>query len=606
MKVLLVEDDQAVADLIEATLKANRCAMDRATDGEMGLEMLAQWEYDVILLDVMLPRLDGFSLCRQLRQQGCTTPILMLTAQTDTDAVVTGLNAGADDYVTKPFDPVQLLARLRALQRRSTQEVTDPSLNWGALTVDPVLLRVTYHDTEIALGPKEYALLDLFLRNPQRIFSRGAILDQLWNAAEAPTEATVTNLIKDLRRRLRLAGLPIDPIKTLHGRGYRLKPPPAQTEPPQGDDSAASGVAKDALQQVVEKFRQTLQQRLIDLDGVKTALQQHTLTPEVQEKARATAHQLTGSLGSYGYEKGSDLMRAMEQLLADSAPLEGDAAERFIYLLAQVKQILEQPPTLDTIAAQTSANQTVLLIDADATFTAALEQTTEHWPLTLLTAPDLVTALHRLAKHSPDVLLLNLGKTAAHSDTLQFLTEITADFPQLPVIVLADQDSIENRAAVAPCGIRHFVVKPIAATELLALVTQVLATTGTTTATALVVDDDPLFLKTLSTLLLPQGIQTSCLVDPRQFWQVLNTLNPTLLLLDLEMPNYNGFELCQTVRQDIKYRDLPILVITAHTDSISLQQAITAGADDVLPKPVSEGVLLARISHLLARRRPIS
>jgi DNA-binding response OmpR family regulator len=203
------------------------------------------------------------------------------------------------------------------------------------------------------------------------------------------------------------------------------------------------------------------------------------------------------------------------------------------------------------------------------------------------------------------MLLLNLGKTAAHSNTLQFLAEITADFPQLPVIVLADQDGIENRAAVAPYGIRHFVVKPIAVTELLALVTQMLATTGTTTATALVVDDDPLFLKTLSTLLLPQGIQTSCLVDPSQFWQVLKTLNPTLLLLDLEMPNYNGFELCQTVRQDIKYRDLPILVITAHTDSVSLQQAITAGANDVLPKPVSEDVLLARISHLLARRRPV-
>jgi len=606
MKVLLVEDDQAVADLLEATLKANRCAMDLATDGEMGLEMLEQWEYDVILLDVMLPRRDGFSLCRQLRQQGCTTPILMLTAQADTDAVVTGLDAGADDYVTKPFDPLQLLARLRALQRRSTQEIADSTLSWGALTVDPVLLRVTYHDAEITLSPKEYALLELFLRHPQRIFSRGAVLDQLWNATEAPTEATVTNLIKDLRRPLRLAGLPIDPIETLHGRGYRLKPPPVQTAPPQADARATSAIPEDALRQVFEKFRQTLQQRLADLNGVKAALQQNTLTPEMQEKARATAHQLTGSLGSYGYGKGSDLMRAMEQLLTESVPLEGDAAERFIYLVAQVKQMLEHPPTLDTIAAQASVNQTVLLIDADATFTAAFEQTAEPWPLTLLTVPDLVTALHRLAKHSPDVLLLNLGKTAAHSDTLQFLAEVTADFPQVPVIVLADQDGIENRAAVAPYGIHHFVVKPIEATELLALVTQVLATTRTTTATALVVDDDPLFLKTLSALLLPQGIQTSCLVDPSQFWQVLNTLNPTLLLLDLEMPNYNGFELCQTVRQDIKYRNLPILVITAHTDSVSLQQAITAGADDVLPKPVSEGVLLARISHLLARRRPIS
>jgi DNA-binding response OmpR family regulator/HPt (histidine-containing phosphotransfer) domain-containing protein len=605
MKVLLVEDDQAIADLLEATLKANRCVMDLATDGEMGLEMLQQWEYDVILLDVMLPRLDGVSLCRQLRQQGCTTPILMLTAQADTDAVVTGLNAGADDYVTKPFDPPQLLARLRALQRRSTQEVTDSSLSWGALTIDPVLLRVTYHDAEIALGPKEYALLDLFLHNPQRIFSRGAILDQLWNAAEAPTEATVTNLIKDLRRRLKSAGLPDDPIETLHGRGYRLKSPPTQTESSPAVGTPSPTGPNDALQQVIKRFQQNLRSRLGDLERVEAAWQQNTLTPEVQETARATAHQLTGSLGSYGYGDGSDLMRTIEQLLTESVPLEGKAAERFSQLLARLKPILAQPPRFETLTAQASATQRVLVVDADVSFTSALEQTAEPWPLTLLTVPDLVTALHRLAQHSPDLLILNFGVTAAQPNTLRFLAEVTADFPQLPVIVLADQDRIENRAAVAPYGIRHFVVKPIADTELLALVTQVLATTGTTTATALVVDDDPLFLKTLSALLMPQGIQTSCLVDPSQFWQVLKTLNPTLLLLDLEMPNYNGFELCQTVRQDIQYRDLPILVITAHTDSISLQQAITAGADDVLPKPVSEDVLLARINHLLARRRPV-
>ena len=606
MKVLLVEDDQAIADLLEVTLKANRCAMDLATDGVMGLEMLQQWEYDVILLDVMLPRLDGLSLCRQLRQQGCTTPILMLTAQTNTEAVVTGLDAGADDYVTKPFDPVQLLARLRALQRRSTQDVADSSLSWGALTVDPVLLLVTYHDKEIVLGPKEYALLELLIRNPQRIFSRGAILDQLWNAAEAPSEGTVTNLVKDLRRRLKTAGLSIDPVETLHGRGYRLKSPPAQTAPPQAPGPASPAAPIGAMQQVMQQFRRNLPSRLVDLDEAEAALQRNTLTPEIQERARATAHQLTGSLGSYGYGEGSDVMRAIEQLLTESVPLEGNAAERFTHLLTQLKPLLEQSPRFESLTTQAStSSQTVLLIDADDSFATTLEQTTKHWPLTLVTVSDLVTALHRLAKDAPDVLILNLGATATQTDTLKFLADITADFPQLPIIVLADQDCIENRTAVAPYDIRHFVVKPVAATELLSLVTQVLAITGTT-ATALVVDDDPLFLKTLSALLGPRGIQARCLVDPSQFWQVLKTLDPTLLLLDLEMPDYNGFELCQTVRQDIKYRDLPILVITAHTDSVSLQQAITAGADDILPKPISQDVLLTCIGHLLARRRPVS
>jgi len=609
MKVLLIEDDQAIAELLAATLDANRCVVDIAQDAELGLEFLQQWEYDVILLDVVLPRLDGISLCRQLRHQGCTTPILMLTAQADTASIVTGLEAGADDYVTKPFDPSQVLARLRALQRRSTQELTDPALHWGDLKVTPSLLRVTYRNQLITLSPKEYSLLELLLRHPKRIFSRGDILDRLWRAVEIPSEATVTNLVKDLRRKLKAAGIQELPIETLHGLGYRLKPPPKS--PPEASAPASEPDATQTLatmQHIFDRFQTGLKPRLGRLSAAAAALAQGPLPPEQQAEARATAHKLVGSLGTFGYGEGSEIMRTIEHLLAEPLLPQQDAAEGLVKLLTGLSRVLDQPPSFPPGASPSGAerqpDQTILVIDADRAWTQALAQASDDWPLSLVITPDLPTALHHLAQHSPRAVVLNLGATADRTDTMVFLAELTARFSLLPVLVLADQDQIEDRTAVAPYGIRHFVVKPIPAVDLLTLLTQLLA--ATSPATALLVDDDPTMLKSLAAWLLPQGIQTTCLTDAGQFWQVIPSVAPSLLLLDLEMPDYNGIELCQTVRQDVQYRDLPIVIITAHTDSVSLQQAFAAGADDVIPKPVTEDQLISRISQLLERRRQLA
>jgi DNA-binding response OmpR family regulator len=222
MKILLVEDDQAIAAILVANLTAHRYAVDLASDGQLALELLMQWNYDLILLDVLIPKLDGISLCRQLRSQGNQTPILMLTAQNSNENVIIGLDAGADDYVIKPCNPHQLLARIRALLRRGSN-VTAPVLSWGYLCLDPTLMQVSYKQQEITIRPKEYTLLELFLRNPQRIFSRNTIIDRLWSLDQSPTQAAVTTLIKDLRSRLKAAGITEEVIETVHGFGYRLK-----------------------------------------------------------------------------------------------------------------------------------------------------------------------------------------------------------------------------------------------------------------------------------------------------------------------------------------------------------------------------------------------
>jgi DNA-binding response OmpR family regulator len=233
VKILLVEDDQHTCELMAATLEAHRYAVDVVTDGESGLEMALQWPYDLILLDVMLPRLNGIEVCRRLRAEACQTPILILTTRGASEDVIAGLDAGADDYVVKSCEPDQLMARVRALLRRGGDTAANPILTWGDLCLDPSSAQVTFEDTAVSCRPKEYTLLELFLRNPQRLLSRSSIIDHLWAYDDAPVEGSVTTLVKDLRRRLKAAGVEPDPIETVYGLGYRLKPEPqAESDPP--------------------------------------------------------------------------------------------------------------------------------------------------------------------------------------------------------------------------------------------------------------------------------------------------------------------------------------------------------------------------------------
>lgn len=225
MRILLVEDDERIAESLTEALTDQNYVADVATDGEAGWEFVEAVAYDLLLLDVMLPKLDGISLCRQLRSQGYQMPILLLTARDTTTDQVTGLDAGADDYVIKPYKLQELMARIRALLRRGTSSLP-PVLEWGSLRLDSSSCEVTYKDQPVQVTPKEYRLLELFLRRGCRVFSRRAILENLWSFEEPPGEDTVKAHIKRLRQKLKVVGVPDDFIETVYGLGYRLKPNP--------------------------------------------------------------------------------------------------------------------------------------------------------------------------------------------------------------------------------------------------------------------------------------------------------------------------------------------------------------------------------------------
>jgi DNA-binding response OmpR family regulator len=222
MRILLVEDDQRIVKALSRSLQTQNYVIDVAFEGEVGWEFVQSFEYDLIILDVMLPKLNGINLCQRLRQAGYTMPVLMLTAKDSSQDKVIGLDVGADDYVVKPFDLPELAARIRALLRRGNS-ILPPVLAWERLSLNPNTCEVTYNQNPLHLTPKEYSLLELFLHNPQRVFSRSNILEHLWSFEDPPSEEAVKVHIKDIRRKLKSLGAPPDLIETVYGMGYRLK-----------------------------------------------------------------------------------------------------------------------------------------------------------------------------------------------------------------------------------------------------------------------------------------------------------------------------------------------------------------------------------------------
>jgi DNA-binding response OmpR family regulator len=221
MKILLVEDDDRIAKALAEILTDKDYIVDIASDGQVGWEFVKSFPYNLIVLDLMLPRLDGLTLCRKLRQEGYSTPILLLTAKdTITDKVI-GLDAGADDYVVKPFDLQELMARIRALLRRGI--ILPPVFEWENLRLDPSSCEVTYNRQPVYLTRKEYKILELFLRHSHQVLNRDEILKYIWSSEEPPGEETIKVHIRSLRQKLKSAGATFDFIETVYGLGYRLK-----------------------------------------------------------------------------------------------------------------------------------------------------------------------------------------------------------------------------------------------------------------------------------------------------------------------------------------------------------------------------------------------
>ncbi|NWF62618.1 MAG: response regulator transcription factor [Fischerella sp.] len=223
MRILLVEDDPEQLEPLQGVLSEAGYIVDGVEDGETAQWLLSKKEYDLLILDWMLPTISGLSLCHQYRLLGKTAPVLMLSAKDTTPDKVTGLDAGADDYLVKPADLVELLARVRALSRRSPQWVGD-ILRVADLQLHLSNLTVERNHTSVEISPREAQLLEYLMRHRNQVLTREQIEEALWEWGTEPESNALTVLVRKLRHRLQLVGA-ADWIKTVYGMGYSLKAP---------------------------------------------------------------------------------------------------------------------------------------------------------------------------------------------------------------------------------------------------------------------------------------------------------------------------------------------------------------------------------------------
>ena len=222
MRLLLVEDDPDAARVLAKGLRERGYAVDVAGDGEIAIVQAATTDYDIVLLDVLLPKTDGFAACRAIRDSGCAVPILMLTARDSVESRIEGLDCGADDYLVKPFDFGELLARLRALIRRGRHPILPDRLSAGSLVLDTRSRRVRLASRELSLTTKEYALLEYLVRRAGDVVSRGDIAEHVWDEHYDPLSNVVDVYIQRLRRKLDRPGTD-SWIRTRRGEGYQLE-----------------------------------------------------------------------------------------------------------------------------------------------------------------------------------------------------------------------------------------------------------------------------------------------------------------------------------------------------------------------------------------------
>lgn len=623
MKILLVEDDLHSAAILLQLLAESHYTIDAVADAKTAWQYVETYDYDLIILDVMLPDSNGLGLCAKLRNEGYTTPVLLLTAKDSTSDRVMGLEAGADDYVVKPYHFQELVARIRALLRRYHEgDTLIQEFGWEGLRLDLKTNTVTYKQQPLRLTQKEYGLLEIFLRHPQQIFSRSALIDQVWSAGEFPSEEAVTTHIKGLRQKLKAAGLQTDPIETLYGLGYRLKSSPVQVnaEPvvisPLADkpviNKDISPLDKVRIQEVIavmaQKLIASLPETIAMFRQVAIALAQDELGADLRYEGYMQAHRLIGSLGSLGFPEGSAIARQLEVMLHRDFSLSIFDAELLQQLVTKLEEITLNPsppiaaePTI--LLSDYSPLPLLLIVDDDVRFIQEIQLEAGTWGMRVQATVDLKTAREKIAKEAPDVILLDIMFPESSENGLSFLDELAQRETQIPTVMMTAASGLSDRVMAVRKGSCSFIEKPASTEKILSTVSQVLSQRHTGRPKVLIVDDDPNTLKVLRQLLKSYDVEVTTLQDSKQFWQVLESTCPDLLILDFLMPYYSGLDLCQAVRTSSRWHDLPIVFLSAQNDRETIRQLFIAGADDYLNKPIAESDVYTRILSRLDRSR---
>ena len=516
MKILVVEDDQANADLLACMLSVENYTVEVANDGEAAWELIVVYDYDLLLIDITLPHLDGISLCRRLRAHGYQVPILIVTGRSSSHDQAIGLDAGADAYMVKPLDSEELIARIRALLRRG-ETAFQFVLEWGSLRLDPTTREVNYAGQPLLLSPKEFSILELFLRNGRRVFTYSVILDQLWAYEETPSEDSVRTHIKGLRQKFRRVGAPTDLIETVYGLGYRLKPLEAIADSISTDQPPSIEATQLSQQQTLNTLldRQAIDSASINFTPERIG-QEESFADErplllIVDSDRQLAAQLMTEAVNWGFRSAiaTTLTEAKTKIEQDAPTvvlLDPDITHPTTESLRLLAKLSHQTPAVPVLVLTShdrltdrlevaqlgghgflhkplppaqvlkaiaqavqraeAAKQRVMVVDVDLQLLATLKGLLEPWGLGVTTLNDPQQFWKTLESCSPDLLILEMKMPSLSGVELCQIVRNDSRWSRLPIIFLTEHTDAAIVNQVFSLGADDFVSKPIVGPEL--------------------------------------------------------------------------------------------------------------------------------------------
>ncbi|ABB56183.1 response regulator [Synechococcus elongatus] len=612
---LLVENNEQLPAGWRKALTTEGIALKVVPSLPIGIKSLQSANADLIFINGLQSASDTTQFCQQLRQSepGLKArndlPIVLITAPGDYDPAIALLDSGADEVWLQSMPVTEFVTRLRAVVRRLRTLQSD-QFRRGNFILQPRSRQASFDGINLNLRPEEYDLLELLLSSPDRVFSESILLRMIWPQSVAPNPLQLSEIVTELNYKLAVAGSP-ESLELLYGLGWhwRSQPKTLDNHAAQSIDDAPQIPNRQAIWQ---RYRHEYWQRL---DAIAITLSGWEQIPAIERtEAYRHAQTLAGALGSFGFEKESQNARILAAGL-HSLELETEANPTTLEsLLAQVQQLRVLLGASDALPPVRSLTP---LAPASAINGRRLRNQIEVWSrdrqwaeevatkanlrgLGATIRLDLDSAADSLDSQAIDLLILEVAPEQLEDP---LLVDLVQSQPHLPILLVSDS-SLPSRIQAARLGSQRFFHKFVSAEVILDQAFTFLEP-QVTPDTVLIADDDPALLTYLQQLLQPWGWQLTVCKRGEQFWEILESSQPDLIILDADLPGYNGFELCRALRSDRYWINQPILILAERYDSELVQQALRYGADDVITKPIASSELVARIYNRLEKYRQL-
>lgn len=636
IKILLVDDDQDFTIFTQKMLGEKNYEVDILNEGKNVFPTLEENQYDLLIMDVMMPYSDGITICEQMRNNNYDIPILLITALQSKNDKLKAFEVGADDYLVKPFDWDELFARVKALSRRKESNSNNSSvLSWGKLELDNLTKQCKYDRKKIKLTPTEFNILEVFLNNPNQVFSVDKIINQEWIFKEVPTSSTIRSHIKGLRKKLSKVGAYNNFIETVYGMGYRLilkeklvkideeetlklqeentlenkfenfpknnsKTIVKEIDYNEVPENAKANKQRELLENAMSMMWKKSQKSVFEKVNLLHKYHQNLDANLTKEEIILTAHSMIGFLGSIGLHKPSQICRNIENLLKNNSSSE--ALGREIYELSYTLNNLDNSHLNSEDKLNFKVNylqKNVLIIDKKTPFIKDLCKLSFFWNLNITLINDIEEIKNYQNEFKFDAILIDPYNNTHQLTPKQILLSLKETYSSIPVVVITEKNDLEARLEATKFKVNGFIDKTILPGKAINMIYKCLNQSENNKI--LVVDDDTNFLRYFKSQIVDRNLEIITLNNPLKLWDFIETLAPELLILDVEMPYIDGIELCKIIRNDPRYYKLPIIFLTSNLNDETVDKIINVGGDDFIAKSKMKEELHYRITTHLKR-----